>query len=145
MISDVSFNASSPRSRLMALVYISMYVLKLRTFLIFSPFRWTLTLIGTRQVIDPTLYERFEVIVHAAHAELLEIRCEGDLGEVITLVVRYLSFVHFAHVACPGLCVFLLGLRICSLKDEFRTKDIAKLRSVAVAASSDLLLFVIVI
>lgn len=100
----------------------------------------------TSNIIDSSLNDCLQIIIHFIHLKLGQIRLESDFGELLAFGIGSdFCFSHLAHVARPSLFVFLFALLIGRLEGELSTKDITKFRTIAVTTTSDLFLLIVVV
>mmetsp|Transcript_3117 Transcript_3117/g.7421 ORF Transcript_3117/g.7421 Transcript_3117/m.7421 type:complete len:356 (-) Transcript_3117:9-1076(-) len=96
--------------------------------------------------IEHTLgHQVHHVLREPLHAELGEVRPEGDASVIRPGRLGDLRLAPGLHVALKHLHEFVPALAVGSLEDELAGEDVGELRSVAVSAAGDLLLLIVVV
>mmetsp|Transcript_15656 Transcript_15656/g.33943 ORF Transcript_15656/g.33943 Transcript_15656/m.33943 type:complete len:212 (-) Transcript_15656:444-1079(-) len=100
----------------------------------------------TGQIVHSLAHQGHSVLLQALHAKLGEVGVEGDGCPVVSgLACRDLGLILGRHVVAEHLAVALLTRAITGLNDELGGEDVGQLCTIAVAATCDLLLIVIIV
>mmetsp|Transcript_73210 Transcript_73210/g.211973 ORF Transcript_73210/g.211973 Transcript_73210/m.211973 type:complete len:436 (-) Transcript_73210:19-1326(-) len=105
------------------------------------------TVRGGGDIVSSASHQGRDVLLQHGHGESVKVGPKGDHREVLHVLALRPDGrrVPFLHVLFPDLLVVLAGVGVCCLDDELRRIDVRQLRAVAVSATGDLLLAVVVV